>query len=70
MSTAELATSYAALILADDSVEITVCKITDSPASAAWSAAHSQPPKIPHHELPHLREGDELRPELNTLNFH
>lgn len=31
MSTAELASSYAALILADDGVEITVCKFPARP---------------------------------------
>ena len=33
MSTAELASSYAALILADEGIEITVCDTTDPPIS-------------------------------------
>ena len=47
MSTAELATSYAALILADDGVEITVSSDPDPRgeprAENAWAANH--PPR-------------------------
>jgi hypothetical protein len=43
MSTAELATSYAALILADDGVEITVRPVLEEPSSAHPFAGKKMP---------------------------